>query len=149
MPENLLLTSLIATSLAMAVPSFATTKSMECERYQIGTDSLKSSLFIYIVTANFDTELLEIKLTKKPEENQAGDFPFPLAKKWKIFWHSPNLMRTVALIDKFSNNLFDSAVMLIDADFANVRMRYWGAGGMTDFDTVINDPWKYECKRID
>ncbi|MGN8152715.1 hypothetical protein ACTJK5_10610 [Agrobacterium sp. 22094] len=124
-------------------------KSMECERYQIGSDGSKAELFVYTVTADLDVGSLKIDLTKQPPENKTGKFPIPVGDNWKIVWKAQDSLRVVGLNTDYSENPFDSPVIMLDVDFANVRSAYSTAGGLTDFDEVISDPWKYECKRLD
>jgi hypothetical protein len=135
-------------ALVCATPSFAATKAMECERYQIGSDGYKAERFVYTITADLDVGSLRIDL-KQPEENKTGNFPIPTGSDWKIVWRSKDSLRVVGLATDYSDNPFESPVMMLDVDFANVRSAYTTAGGLTDFDTVISDPWKYECKRLD
>ncbi len=136
-------------ALAFATPAFATTKAMECERYQIGSDGYKAERFVYTITADLDVGSMKIDLTKQPEENKTGKFPIPVGDKWKIVWKAKDSLRVVGMITDYSDNPFESPVMMLDVDFANVRSAYTTGGGLTDFDTVISDPWKYECKRLD
>lgn len=136
-------------ALLCVTPAFAATKAMECERYQIGADNMKAERFVYTITADLDAASLKIDLTKQPEENKTGKFPIPTGSDWKIVWRSKDSLRVVGLITDFSDNPFDSPAMMLDVDFANVRSAYTTAGGLIDFDTVVNDPWKYECKRLD
>lgn len=140
---------LTLSALVCAAPSFAATKAMECERYQIGSDGYKAERFVYTITADLDVGSLKIDLTKQPEENKTGKFPIPVGDKWKIVWKAKDSLRVVGLNTDYSDNPFDSPVMMLDVDFANVRSAYKEAGGLSDFDTVISDPWKYECKRLD
>ncbi|MGV4796288.1 hypothetical protein [Rhizobium sp. F40D2] len=130
-------------------PALAATKAMECERYQIGSDGYKEERFVYTITADMDAGSLKINLTKQPEENRTGKFPIPTGSDWKIVWRSKDTLRVVGVITDYSDNPFDSPVMMLDMDFANVRSAYTTGGGLTDFDTVVSDPWKYECKRLD
>lgn len=132
-----------------ATSSFAATKAMECERYQIGSDGYKAELFTYTITADLDAGSLKIDLTKQPEENKTGKFPIATGDKWKIVWKSKDSLRVVAVITDYSDNPFESPVMMIDVDFAEVRSAFHEAGGLTDFSEVVSDPWKYECKRLD
>ncbi|MDH2091485.1 hypothetical protein N5K21_22395 [Rhizobium pusense] len=134
---------------AVATPSLAATKAMECERYQVGADGFKSELFVYRIIADLDAGSLKLDLTKQPAENKTGKFPIATGDKWKIVWKSKDSLRIVGLITDYPNNPFESPVMVLDVDFATVRSAYKEAGGLTDFDTVVSDPWKYECKRLD
>ncbi|MDR6664510.1 hypothetical protein [Rhizobium sp. 1399] len=137
------------TALVVATPSFAATKAMECERYQIGADNMKAERSVYTITADLDAGNLKIDLSKEPPENRTGKFPIPTGLDWKIVWRSQDSLRLVGRVTDYSDNPFDSPTMMLDVDFANVRSKYTTAGGLIDFDTVVNDPWKYECKRLD
>ncbi len=136
-------------ALVCATPVFAATKAMECERYQVGADNMKAERSVYTITADLDAASLKIDLTKQPEENKTGKFPIPTGSDWKIVWRSKDSLRVVGLATDYSDNPFESPVMMLDVDFANVRSAYATAGGLIDFDTVVSDPWKYECKRLD
>lgn len=149
MLRRLLASGAFAIAFLSAMPAFAATKAMECERYQIGSDGYKAERFVYTITADLDAGSLKIDLTKQPEENKTGKFPIPTGSDWKIVWRSQDSLRVVGLITDYSDNPFESPVMMIDVDFAAVRSAYATAGGLGDFDTVISDPWKYECKRLD
>ena len=133
----------------VALPAWAASKAMTCDRYQIGTDGLKTSIFTYTTAADYATDTVAVTLIKEPKENQAGTFPLPIKQDWKIVWQSQDRMRVVALTENNTKNPFDSPVVMVDLDFANVRMQYQEAGGLIDFVTVVSDPWKYECKRLD
>lgn len=122
---------------------------MECERYQIGADNMKTVRSFYTIIADLDAGSLKVDLTKEQTENKTGKFPIPTGTGWKIVWRSQDSLRVVGLITDYSDNAFDSPVMMLDVDFANVRSTYKEAGGVTDFDTVVSDPWNYECKRLD
>lgn len=132
-----------------AAQSFAATKAMECERYQVGDDNLKAERSIYTITADLDAASIKVEISKEPEENKTGKFPIPSGDNWKIVWRSKDSLRVVGMITDYSENPFDSPVMMLDVDFANVRSSYYTAGGLIDFDAVVSDPWKYECKRLD
>ncbi len=132
-----------------ATPALAGTKAMECERYQIGSDNFKTERFVYTITADLGADSINVVLEKEPPENKTGKFPIATGSGWKIVWKAKDSMRVVGLITDYSDNPFDSPAMMLDVDFANVRSAYTTAGGLTDFDTVVNDPWKYECKRLD
>ncbi|MBX5111985.1 hypothetical protein HJB51_29070 [Rhizobium lentis] len=149
MLRRLLPSSAFAVAIISATPSLAATKAMECERYQIGSDGYKAERFVYTITADLGVGSLKIDLTKQPEENKTGKFPIPTGSDWKIVWRSKDSLRVVGLATDYSDNPFDSPVMMLDVDFANVRSAYTTAGGLVDFDTVVSDPWKYECKRLD
>ncbi|MGO7273908.1 hypothetical protein ACCT18_01220 [Rhizobium ruizarguesonis] len=136
-------------ALLCVTPAFAATKAMECERYQVGADGYKAVRFVYTIAADLDAGSLKVDLTKQPEENKTGKFPIPVGEKWKIVWKAKDSLRVVGLITDYSDNPFDSPVMMLDVDFANVRSAFKEAGGLSDFDTVVSDPWKYECKRLD
>ncbi|KSV92886.1 hypothetical protein [Sinorhizobium sp. GL28] len=141
--------SAFALACIYASTSFAATKAMECERYQVGSDNFKTERFVYTVKADLDAGSLKIDLTTEPKENKSGKFPIPAVPDWKVIWRSQDSLRVVGLKTDYATNPFDSPVMMIDVDFANVRMAYATAGGLVDFDTVVTDPWKYECKRLD
>ncbi|PDT81808.1 hypothetical protein [Sinorhizobium sp. BJ1] len=149
MLRRLLASGSFTVAIASAMPSFAATKAMECERHQVGSDGYKAERFIYTITADLDAGTLKIDLTKEPPENKTGKFPIPTGSNWKIVWRSQDSLRVVGLITDYSDNPFESPVMMIDVDFAAVRSAYATAGGLGDFDTVVSDPWKYECKRLD
>lgn len=141
--------SAFAIAFTSAAATFAATKAMECERYQVGSDNFKTERFIYTITADLDAGSLKIDLTTEPKENKTGKFPIPTGSDWKMVWRSKDSLRVIGMITDYSDNPFDSPVMTLDVDFANVRSAYATAGGLVDFDTVVSDPWKYECKRLD
>lgn len=147
MLRRLLASGAFAVAFLSAMPSSAATKAMECERYQIGSDNLKTERFVYTITADLDKG--SVDLTTEPKENKTGKFPIPAVPDWKIVWRSRDSLRVVGLITDYSDNPFESPVMTLDVDFANVSMAYATAGGLVDFDAVVNDPWKYECRRLD
>lgn len=147
--ESLLRRLLAISALAFSTPALAATKAMECERYQIGADGYKAERFVYTITADLDTSTLKIDLTKEPIDNKKGKFPIATGSSWKIVWRSKDSLRVVGLATDYSDNPFESPVMMLDVDFANVRSAYATAGGLIDFDPVVSDPWKYECKRLD
>lgn len=130
--------------------AMANTKSMQCERYQVSeTSGLKEHVFAYSITADFKENSLTIDLTKEPETDTTGQFPIAVGSDWRVIWQSDDQMRVVALVTRYSDNFFDSPVMILDVDFAKVRSRHREAGGFIDLDEVVNDPWKYECARLD
>ena len=42
----------------------------------------------------------------------------------------------------------EGPVHIADLDFSRLRIRVETFGGVTDFDQVISDPWKLECRRL-
>lgn len=122
MTQTTLFGCLVALSACtFTTPALAATKSMECDRYQIGSDGFKSVRFVYTITADLDAGSAKVVLTKEPEENKTGQFPIPTRSDWKIVWRSKDSLRVVALITDYSDNPFESPVMLLDVDFAEVR----------------------------
>jgi hypothetical protein len=147
--KHLLAGTALLISAGTATSSLAATKAMECERYQIGSDGYKAELFTYTITGDLDAAILKIDLTKQPPEDKTGKFPIATGSGWRIVWKSRDSLRVVGLITDYSDNPFESPVMMIDVDFAEVRSAFHEAGGLTDFSEVVSDPWKYECKRLD
>lgn len=129
--------------------ALAATKTMQCDRYMLDEKGEWTEHFIFRLTADFDRKSVDVKLIKEPEQRKTGVFPYAPGADWKLVWRSEDSLRVVGLVTYSPDNPFSSPAMMLDIDFANLRIKFHEAGGLIDFDTVVSDPWKFRCTRLD
>ena len=70
----------------------------------------------------------------------------------RVIWADKNALRLVAqwTADTYRMDPKQwSPVFIFDIDYASPNVRVEHFGGFADFDIVISDPWKLECRRTD
>jgi hypothetical protein len=133
---------LFAAALAMAsAGSFA--QSMECERYRV-EGNLKTERSLHRITLDASKSWIDYAQTSGKR------WVAPARGRLPVTWRTPDGLRIVATLASDSANLekLESPVHVFDIDLSRPRVRVESFGGVTDFDEVIEDPWRWECRRL-
>ena len=78
------------------------------------------------------------------------DFRFNRYENWSLIWASADGLRVVAAATRVPKaRSLESPVIVADFDFSTNRLRQITAGGLADFDPIVYDPIKQECRRLD
>jgi len=119
--------------------------SMQCERYRV-SDGQKVDRTLFTIAFTPKKDHLSYEKISGP------DWVIPNECDLDLIWKSKDRLRFVAKwIDKSYENDDEAwhPVYIFDFDFGSLEYSVETAGGFSDFDEVIYDPWKCECKRLD
>ncbi len=118
---------------------------MECETYRV-KDSQKTDRTVFTLTLNPDKSQLLYRKASGP------DWMIPDGTKLDVIWKSKDQLRCVA---KWIDTRYEGdekvwhPVFIFDVDFSKPRFSGKPVGGFADFDEIVEDPWKYEYRRLD
>lgn len=132
--------------LLLCVTTFASAaKSIECDRYRV-VGGLKQDVSMFRFTLQPDRAALLYTTI-------SGQNVFiPSGTRLEPLWVSKNGLRVVAYekaSDYGSSKKRWSPITVFDVDFANPNYSQTAYGGFADFDEVVVNPWKHDCKRTD
>jgi len=119
--------------------------TMECERYRV-KEGLKADRTIFTVAFSPGEDHLTYQKTAGP------DWMVPNTCDLPLIWKSKDQLRFVAKWIDTRYGADDKVwhpVIIFDFDFSSLRYSVNTVGGFSDFDEVISDPWKSECRRLD
>ena len=136
--------SLILSALFLTTNLLAATKSMQCERYRMENGIKTDRTFFSLI---YNTDSKEVRY----EQKEGKEWLVPNGTEFEVTWNSDDDLRVVCKwIDKTYGSVGKSwhPIYIIDVDFSDPRFEYETFGGFSDFDTIISDPWKFECKRL-
>jgi hypothetical protein len=98
-------------------------------------------------------------VSSSPAKNQLSyrklsgpDWIIPDKTDLPLIWKSKDQLRFVAKWIDVRYEADDRVwhpVIIFDFDFSSLRYSVKTVGGFSDFDEIISDPWKYECRRLD
>ena len=117
---------------------------MECERYRVETGSNKFDRSFHRVSVDGSRKFLQ-------DEQTAGSlWFFPAQTRIPITWASNDGLRVVAtwVAGQKHGNEMQGPVHIADVDFSKLRLRVETFGGLIDFDHVTQNPWRFECRRL-
>lgn len=128
---------------ALQAQLFAVT--MECETYRVEEDR-KVDRTIFTFKYSTDNDQVSYQKISGP------DWVIPDGTKFNLIWKSKDRLRfVVSWIDVRYEN--DDKVWhptyVLDVDFSRPRFSIKTAGGFSDFDVILSNPWKFEFRRID
>jgi len=118
---------------------------MECETYRVeGSQKVDRTIF----TFKYNPENDQVSYKKV----SGRDWVIPDGTKFNLVWKSKDRLRFVtSWIDIHYENdgKVWHPVFLLDLDFSQPRFSIKTAGGFSDFDEIVEDPWKFEFRRRD
>ena len=131
-------------SLAAAASVAQAQVALECERYWIGEGTTKIDRSMHRFTLDPSRKVLKY-------ENISGQpWIFPASAEMSVSWSSQDGLRVVSawIAPSREGGSMEGPVHIADLDFSRLRIRVETFGGVIDFDQVISDPWKLECRRL-
>ena len=119
--------------------------TMECERYRV-KEGRKIDRTIFTIAFSPGRDHLSFQKTSGP------DWIIPNTSDLRLIWKSKDQLRFVAKWVDARYEVDDKVwhpVMIFDFDFSSLRYSVKTVGGFSDFDEIISDSWKCECRRLD
>ena len=135
---------IVAVALVLCLPASYAQTAMECERYRVEPGSNKLDRSFHRVSVDGTKKVLRY------EQASGSPWFFPTPIRIPITWASKDGLRVVAtwIAGPGQGNEMQGPVYIADVDFSKLRIRVETFGGLIDFDQVIQDPWKFECRRL-
>jgi len=120
-----------------------TQPSMECERYQV-KGNLKTERSVH----RFEMDKSRSTIRYKLAAGQVWLLQSPAALS--VSWSSPDGLRAVAMLvdSQHPEQRLLGPAYVVDLDFGRLRLRMESFGGAMDLDEVVDNPWKFECRRL-
>ena len=117
---------------------------MECERYRVDGGSAKQDRSFHRVTIDSSRTFLLY------EQTNGARWHFPSPTRIPVVWSSNDSLRVVAtwVARQGQGNELQGPVYVVDLDFSRLRLRVETFGGPIDFDQILSDPWRLECRRL-
>ncbi len=135
---------IVQAALVLWLPVSHAQTSMECERYRVEAGSSKLDRSFHQFAIDGMAKLLRY------ERISGQPWFFPTSVSMPITWTSRDGLRVVStwVAGQGQGSEMQGPVHVADIDFSKLRIRVDTFGGLIDFDQVIHDPWRFECRRL-